>query len=354
VATGHQTYKFEAFAEACAVLTFEQQPLLRGDDFLQLSAEERCALVEAFLAGTRLGFVVVHGAQGVEAQVQAVVQRVATVGRQVALLTIMPRLPEAAHAFVVIFEPEQSRVENSLQDLGTVLWLQGDRKAEQVKDKPVENKERFIVYSIEAMTELLTSYAQARAAALGKLVHVQTQVRCAAVEPRLLQRLVELLQALVGNAVEHGIEQSADRLAKNKPEAGVITVSWGQQGEDVLVTVQDDGAGVALDVLREALVREQILTTDMAQYLGPDELCEYFFTHSFNDWHVNDAQGPISLPQVREQLKLLGGDVRMHAGAQGTMVRLHVPRTMPGDVRVVRVSDLLRSLADRFWRWFGH
>ena len=389
-------HHFVSFAQACEVLKFHNQVLLQSDDFLQLTDVERCALVEAFMDGKQLGFLVVHGTQGLEAQMRAAEQRVALVGTQLALFTINPRLPEAAHGFVLVFavslvrplisfetqqkaapqdereiakyrlrslprsdDPSTSsgRAEREqglrlLQGLGELLWLQPKPVLAVHEQAPVE-PEILVITSLEAMRTLLTSYAQERAASLGKQVQLVMVGVIDEIEPCLLQQLAEILQALVGNAVEHGIEQPATRRESGKPEAGVVTVQWVLQGDLVCITVQDDGVGVVLDLLREALVRECVLTVEMAQFLAPDELSDYFFSHSFNDWHANETRGPIALPQVRERVRSLGGNVYMHVGAAGTMVRLVVPLTMPDDVPRVRLRDVVRSFVHRVRRWFG-
>lgn len=414
-------HHFVSFAQACEVLKFHNQVLLQSDDFLQLTDVERCALVEAFMGGKQLGFLVVHGTQGLEPQMRAAEQRVALVGNQLALFTINPRLPKAAHGFVLVFankepglisgmdprsasgmtdlecnalvllptklkERQGNRIisqkisknlvkipvipnadpgssifssveskntsENLLQGLGEILWLEPKPVLAVHEQAPVE-PEILVITSLEAMRTLLTSYAQERAACLGKQVQFVMVGVIDEIEPRLLQQLAEILQALVGNCVEHGIEQPATRRERDKPEAGVVTVQWVLQGDLVCVTVQDDGVGVALDLLREALVRECVLTVEMAQFLAPDELSDYFFSHTFNDWHANETRGPIALPQVRERVRSLGGKVHMHVSAAGTMVRLVVPLTMPDDLPRVRLRDVVRSFVHRVRRWFG-
>ena len=56
---------------------------------------------------------------------------------------------------------------------------------------------------------------------------------------------------------------------------------------------------------------------------------------------------------MRERVRALGGDVHMHVGAAGSMVRLVVPLTMPDDVPRVRLRDVVRSFVHRVRRWFG-
>lgn len=347
----YEVCHFEAFVRACADLTFDNQQLLKGDDFLQLNAQERCALLDVFYAGDRIGFVLVHASNDLDDQIKSVLAWVASVGIQLALLTIMPRLPDATHAFVVIFKPLKNFAQQRVYAVGKVFWVQGHHDTISSHTNLESQPELYNVDSIHSLCEMLSLYAQERADKIGKKVYVKTIVECGFIDQQKLGLLLEILQALVSNALEHGIELPAERLINNKSEYGNITITWADQDDaEILITVQDDGASIALDDLKKSLVHEQILSTDMVEFLSADELADYFFTHSFNDWHIHESHGQLSLPQVREKLKNLGGRVRMHITPFGTMVRIHISRVLQNNAKPI-------TLLDSFWnmcrRWFG-
>ena len=56
---------------------------------------------------------------------------------------------------------------------------------------------------------------------------------------------------MLRNAVDHGIEPPAERLAKGKPEFGRILLSLAREGSDILLRLADDGRGISLDKVRK-------------------------------------------------------------------------------------------------------
>ncbi|MCC7445759.1 MAG: hybrid sensor histidine kinase/response regulator [Anaerolineae bacterium] len=71
-------------------------------------------------------------------------------------------------------------------------------------------------------------------------------------DKKVLEMLKDPLLHLLRNAVAHGIENEADRVAQGKPVVGQITVAVQQRGGEVRVSVSDDGRGFNLDALRSA------------------------------------------------------------------------------------------------------
>ena len=69
----------------------------------------------------------------------------------------------------------------------------------------------------------------------------------------VLDILREALLHLVRNAVDHGIESPAERVKHGKPAAGTVTVAASLRGDQLIVTVTDDGAGIDLDTVRAAM-----------------------------------------------------------------------------------------------------
>ncbi|MEO5568530.1 MAG: response regulator [Gemmatimonadaceae bacterium] len=91
------------------------------------------------------------------------------------------------------------------------------------------------------------------AAANGKTARLVTDGGDVEADRTVLDQLREALLHLVRNAVDHGIETPAERRAKGKPDGGTIRVSARLLGDRILVTVQDDGAGIDVDTVRRLL-----------------------------------------------------------------------------------------------------
>ncbi|HET7862780.1 MAG TPA: ATP-binding protein, partial [Burkholderiaceae bacterium] len=94
---------------------------------------------------------------------------------------------------------------------------------------------------------------------LGRAVRLDLQGTGTLVDGQLLQRLLDPLMHLLRNAVDHGIEPAAERLAAGKPEAGTITLCFAAQGANLLVSCRDDGRGLDLDAIRAKAQRAGLL-----------------------------------------------------------------------------------------------
>lgn len=139
----------------------------------------------------------------------------------------------------------------------------------------------------------------------------------------VLDALREPLLHLVRNAVDHGLEATAARVALGKPAAGTITVRATLRGDQLVVTVADDGAGLDLAGIRGRLRRQQRSVPS-----DPQELARTLFEGGFSTRENATAISGrgVGLDIVRTAVERLGGtaDVTWTAG-QGTTFTLEVP-----------------------------
>jgi two-component system chemotaxis sensor kinase CheA len=91
------------------------------------------------------------------------------------------------------------------------------------------------------------------ATATHKRVRLETSGEAVQADRAVLAQMHDALVHLVRNAIDHGIEPPAVRRARGKPEEGMVRVSAALIGDRILVTVQDDGAGLDLAALRAQL-----------------------------------------------------------------------------------------------------
>ncbi len=141
------------------------------------------------------------------------------------------------------------------------------------------------------------------------------------------EQLVDSLVHIVRNAVDHGLEPTAERLELGKPAEGSIVVHAMQLGPRVVVTVSDDGRGVDLDGVRERAERLGVATTG----LDDDAVLDLLFWPGLTTTdEVTDISGRgVGLDAVRASLGRLRGrvDVDTETG-RGTTFRISVPITL--------------------------
>ncbi|MDH5767176.1 MAG: Hpt domain-containing protein, partial [Gammaproteobacteria bacterium] len=97
---------------------------------------------------------------------------------------------------------------------------------------------------------------------LGKEVNVEIVGEEQEVDRTILDRVVAPIEHMLRNAVAHGIEMPKDRLVVGKPEAGLIKITVGRQGTDVIVKVEDDGSGINADAIRKKAIKQGLLYED--------------------------------------------------------------------------------------------
>ncbi|MEM5458217.1 hybrid sensor histidine kinase/response regulator [Paraburkholderia phytofirmans] len=169
------------------------------------------------------------------------------------------------------------------------------------------------------------------ARSLGKKVRWQLVGESTQVDRDILDLLEAPLGHMLRNALDHGIETPAVRLAHGKPEEGTLTLDARHTAGALLITVSDDGAGVDLDALRASIVRKKLASDETAARLSEGELLEFLFLPGFSlRDQVTEVSGRgVGLDAVHDVVKRVRGTVRItHEPGLGTRVQLQLPLTL--------------------------
>lgn len=129
-------------------------------------------------------------------------------------------------------------------------------------------------------------------------------------DKRVLEQVKDPIIHLLRNAVDHGIETPARRKAIRKPAQGRIVLTVQQLGKDVSIRIQDDGAGLDLQSIREAAVRRKVKDADT---LSDAELTDLIYTTSFStSAMITDVSGRgVGLDVVRRNVESLQGSIQL-------------------------------------------
>ncbi|MGP8438908.1 hybrid sensor histidine kinase/response regulator [Paraburkholderia fungorum] len=169
------------------------------------------------------------------------------------------------------------------------------------------------------------------ARSLGKKVRWQLVGESTQVDRDILDLLEAPLGHLLRNAIDHGIETPAIRLARGKSEEGTLTLDARHTAGSLLITVTDDGAGIDLEALRASIVRKKLASADTAARLSEAELLEFLFLPGFSlRDQVTEVSGRgVGLDAVYDVVKRVRGTVRItHEPGLGTRVQLQLPLTL--------------------------
>ncbi|MBI4401868.1 MAG: Hpt domain-containing protein [Nitrospirae bacterium] len=188
--------------------------------------------------------------------------------------------------------------------------------------------------------------AREMARATGKEVSLVTSGEHTEVDTVVVERLVSPLIHLVRNAVYHGIEAPADRLARGKPAAGTVHLHAAHRGNAVVIEVEDDGQGLDVEKIKAKAVTLGVLRPELAPQLSDAEAIKLIFLPGFTTAEgVGDQAGRgVGLDVVKRGIEAMNGhiDVETERGV-GTKFTLSLPLTL-----LISTALLVRAGNERF------
>ena len=169
------------------------------------------------------------------------------------------------------------------------------------------------------------------ARSLSKAVILETAGGEVEVDKAIVDGLFEPLLHVLRNALDHGVEAADLRQAAGKSDVAVIRLMARADGDQVVIEVSDDGAGVDPARVRAVAVRRGILTQEAADILEDRAAVDLIFTPGFSTAaEVTAVSGRgVGMDVVRDAATRLGGKVAVEsARGQGATVRFVLPVTM--------------------------
>mgnify|MGYP000908794546 CR=1 FL=1 len=150
-------------------------------------------------------------------------------------------------------------------------------------------------------------------------------------DKNLVEALADPLVHLVRNSVDHGIELPEVREANGKPRTGRVVLAAEQEGDHILLTISDDGAGMDPNKLRRIAVEKGLYDEDTAARLSDVEAFNLIFAPGFSTKkEISDVSGRgVGMDVVKTKISQLNGTVEIQStlGA-GTRFIIKVPLTL--------------------------
>ena len=163
---------------------------------------------------------------------------------------------------------------------------------------------------------------------LGKKVNLRTQGQETELDKELIELLIDPLTHVVRNAIDHGIEPPAERLAAGKPEAGTLLMRATHRGGSVIIEVSDDGRG--LD--RERIIaKARELGMEAHDAMTDQQVWGLIFEAGFSTAkEVTNLSGRgVGMDGVRRNLTSRGGGVSVSSQkGEGTTITIQLPLTL--------------------------
>jgi chemotaxis protein histidine kinase CheA/ActR/RegA family two-component response regulator len=162
----------------------------------------------------------------------------------------------------------------------------------------------------------------------GKEVDLQVEGSDTLIDKVILENLNDPLIHMVNNAIAHGIESPAKRLAMGKPAEGSITINATHQGTQTIISVKDDGAGIDVELVKKKAIEKGIITPARAVTMTKQEVYELLFLPSFSTKDQADelAGRGVGMDVVQSSLQEIRGTITTESKlGQGTTFTIRLP-----------------------------
>lgn len=209
----------------------------------------------------------------------------------------------------------------------------------QGTEKQLESLLSLQLQPLRGLFQALARHARELGRRLGKEVEVVLEGEDTTLDRRIARDLEEVLIHLVRNAVDHGIEAPAERIAIGKPAAGTMRLRAESNGNQVRLSLSDDGAGIQTERVVQRALEVGVLDRERAAGASPEEILRLLFTPGFTlASGVSEVSGRgVGLDAVAEAAGRNGGEVGLDsAPGTGTTVTVTVPVARRGE-RILRV-----------------
>ncbi len=149
------------------------------------------------------------------------------------------------------------------------------------------------------------------------------------IDRSLLEKITAPFEHLLRNAIAHGLELPAARVEAGKPEIGEISIDARQIGNEVILTLADDGAGLDFVRIREKAIAKGMLAADDTP--SDAQLTQFIFAAGFSTAHVvTQLSGRgVGMDVVRNEIVSLGGRINVSSlPGRGTTFTISLPLTL--------------------------
>ena len=187
----------------------------------------------------------------------------------------------------------------------------------------------------------LSRLARQAAQEAGKKVELVIEGGSGELDRQVLERMLPPFEHMLRNAIVHGIETPEERIALGKPETGTITMRLQREGAEVVIVVEDDGAGLNVGAIRAKARQMGLLGPD--QELTDEQALQLILEPGFSTANrlTQQAGRGVGMDVVDTEVKKLGGGLFIESTAgRGARFTIRLPFTLAiTQAIIVRVHD---------------
>ena len=150
-------------------------------------------------------------------------------------------------------------------------------------------------------------------------------------DKNLVEALADPLVHLVRNSCDHGVEMPDARVKAGKSRVGTIRLSASQEGDHILLQIEDDGAGMDPEKLKSIAIKRGVIDAEYASRMSDTEAYNLIFAPGFSTkQEISDISGRgVGMDVVKTSITQLNGSVHIHSElGVGTRLEIKVPLTL--------------------------
>ena len=181
---------------------------------------------------------------------------------------------------------------------------------------------------------------------LSKEIKVEVTGQNVPIDKSMIEALESPINHLVRNCVDHGIEGPEERKKAGKSKTGLVRIDIAEHGEDIIIKIEDDGAGIDPEKIRNKAIKTGLVTDEQAAQLNDRDVLQFIFSSGFSTAKkVSDVSGRgVGMDVVRTNVESLKGSIDLQSTpGQGSTVILRLPSSLT----VLVVNGMLAGVGDQ-------
>lgn len=147
----------------------------------------------------------------------------------------------------------------------------------------------------------------------------------------VIDEIGDPLVHLIRNSLDHGIEPPEDRKNKGKDEKGTILLKAEHEGNNVVITISDDGKGIDKKVIAQKVIEKGIATEEEVSMMEESQIISYIFHSGFSTAaQITDVSGRgVGMDVVKNKIEGLNGQIEVSTKVgEGTVTKIKLPLTL--------------------------
>jgi len=212
---------------------------------------------------------------------------------------------------------DSGRLEEALQEL--------EHHARELQDSVMSIRMQPMSFAFGRFPRLVRDLCQSS----GKLVQLRVTGEASELDSTVIEKLVDPLTHLVRNALDHGIEAPAERVAAGKLETATLTLHAEHRGGNIEIVVADDGRGINRERVRAKAAEQGLIGGQ--ETISDERVQELIFSPGFSTAEkLNELSGRgVGLDVVRKNVNSLNGMIKVESEpGRGTRFVIRLPLTL--------------------------